>query len=80
MDYKKRYAKVETRKKYADMLTAVGEKFYLSAIMAPMAIFIKSPINLFSTILAFIIVLILGMCGIVFQRYGLKIYDNESKE
>ena len=80
MDYKKRYAKVETRKKYADMLIAVGEKFYFSAIMAPMAIFIKSPINLSSTIFAFIIVLTLGMCGIVFQRYGLKIYDIESKE
>jgi hypothetical protein len=73
MSYKQ-WKQDETKKKHADTLINMGEKFYYAAFMTPVAMLLKYDIT-YVLATAFISLLIFGIIGVLFQKEGLKIYD-----
>ena len=67
------------KKKHADTLISMGEKFYYAGFMTPVAMLLNYDIT-YVLATAFISLTLFGIIGVLFQKEGLKIYDSLENE
>ena len=70
-----KYKREETKRKHADTIISLGEKFFYAGYITPLIIFIKYGFTLLSSISSIIILISFSSLGQLLISKGLKYYD-----
>jgi len=69
------YTRAETKRKHADAMIGLGEKFFYAAYITPLLLFAKLSFTTQSIVFSIAILTLFSFLGIKYLHGGLKIYD-----